>query len=135
MRVAKGCRSPCLLTAQPTFPLISLVRFHTLFHAFSRLVSFECFRRSLLVLVLFLAASLDAHSSLHPVALRAENQSNPIALDTPAPRLSWQLESKQRGERQSAYEIQAASSKELLLRGKPDLWDAGKVLSSESIQI
>jgi alpha-L-rhamnosidase len=49
--------------------------------------------------------------------------------------LSWQLDSLQRGERQTAYRLLVASSEEKLAEGKADLWDTGKVASPESIQI
>jgi alpha-L-rhamnosidase len=46
-------------------------------------------------------------------------------IDTWPPRVSWQL--RGRGDtRQTAYRIQAASSRDLLLKGIPDIWDSGR---------
>jgi len=68
-------------------------------------------------------------------SLLCEYRENPIGIDTPAPRLSWQLDSKERGQRQTAYRILVASSPELLQQGQGDLWDSGKVVSDQSLHV
>jgi alpha-L-rhamnosidase len=67
--------------------------------------------------------------------LDCEYRSNPLGVDVPQPALSWTLQSDRRGERQTAYEILAASSKSLLKKDNGDLWDSGKISSGETIQI
>lgn len=67
--------------------------------------------------------------------LRCEYRENPLGIDLRTPRLSWQLRSSERGGRQTAYRILVASSAELLKRGQGDLWDSGKVVSDQSIQV
>ena len=67
--------------------------------------------------------------------LKCEYRVNPLGLDTPQPRLSWLLESPQRGARQTAYQVLAATTTELLAKGNGDLWDSGKVSSSASLQV
>lgn len=62
--------------------------------------------------------------------LRCEYVENPLAVDTASPRLSWQLAAPERGAAQTAYQICAASTKELLEKGQYDLWDSGKVNSA-----
>lgn len=60
---------------------------------------------------------------------------NPIALDSPAPRLSWRLAPTEKGLRnlrQSAYRVLVASSPALLSPGAADLWDSGPVASDRS---
>ena len=54
---------------------------------------------------------------------------NPLGVDDTTPDLGWRLS----GGTQTAYEIRAASSTALL--ATPDLWDSGKVMSSQSIQV
>lgn len=76
-----------------------------------------------------------AISALHIDEPRCEYHVNPLGIDVVDPRLSWQLESDQRDQQQSAYRILVASSQELLKKNKGDLWDTGKVPSDESIQI
>jgi alpha-L-rhamnosidase len=71
--------------------------------------------------------------------LKTEYRIDPAGIDAAAPRLQWQLtlprDSTQRGVRQTAYQIQAFSDADLILTGKPDLWDTGKVISDQSTQI
>lgn len=67
--------------------------------------------------------------------LRCEYLHNPLGIDSPRPRLSWEMQSEHRGDYQTAYQIIVASSPELLKRNQGDLWDSGKVLSDQSIQI
>jgi hypothetical protein len=74
-------------------------------------------------------------AALSPANLRCEYAVNPLGIDAPDPRLFWTVESSQRGQKQTAYEILAASSPELLAQDKGDLWDSGKVATDETIQI
>ena len=67
--------------------------------------------------------------------LRCEYLSNPIGIDAARPRFSWIWDSPQRGERQTAYQILVASSRELLAKDQGDVWDSGKVNSDETTQI
>ena len=68
-------------------------------------------------------------------SLRCEYLINPLAVDTPEPRLSWQIESNSRGVSQSAYQIIVASNAAALASNKGDLWDTGKISSNQTIQI
>jgi alpha-L-rhamnosidase len=55
-------------------------------------------------------------------------------VDSSPPRLFWKLESDERGQLQTAYEILAASSAEILAQDKGDLWDSGRVKSGETFK-
>src|SRR5215469_917210 len=67
-----------------------------------------------------------------PVKLQCESLSNPLGMDTPQPTLSWQLRDSHPGARQTAFEVQVASSEKQLADGKADVWDSGRVESDES---
>ena len=67
--------------------------------------------------------------------LRCEYRVNPLGIDSLKPSLSWALTSDRRGERQSAYQLLAASTPELLAKDQGDLWDSGKVASDQNIQV
>ncbi|MCE7980826.1 MAG: hypothetical protein DYG89_06510 [Caldilinea sp. CFX5] len=67
--------------------------------------------------------------------LTCEYHTNPLGIDVPAPRLARQLQSDQRGARQTAYRLRAASDPTLLQAGRADYWDTGKVVSAQSIQL
>src|SRR5438105_11601858 len=73
--------------------------------------------------------------NLAPAYLRCEYLVDPLAIETKEPRLSWIIESNARGTKQTAYQILVASSAANLAAHKGDLWDTGKVTSSQTIQI
>ena len=81
------------------------------------------------------ALASPAAARLTPVDLRCDYAANPTGVDTAQPRLFWRLESGQRGARQSACEILAASSEKNLARDNGDLWASAKVESDETIQV
>src|SRR5260370_29638978 len=67
-----------------------------------------------------------------PVRLKSDSLVNPLGIDSRAPMLSWQLQDARMGARQTAYEIQVASSGALLAAGKSDVWDSGRCESHGS---
>ncbi len=67
--------------------------------------------------------------------LLCEYRTDPIGIEAEAPRLSWQSVSDERGYQQAAYRIRVASSETLLMEGKADLWDSGKIQSSQSLHV
>ncbi|MCX6928618.1 MAG: alpha-L-rhamnosidase N-terminal domain-containing protein, partial [Verrucomicrobia bacterium] len=91
----------------------------------------------ILTVSLALAVSLFAclGAGLKVDGLKCEYRSNPLGIDSSRPRLSWLLESTERGQRQTAYQVLAATNPELLFEGEADLWDSGKVPSGESVHV
>ena len=65
-----------------------------------------------------------------PVSLTCEYRSDPIALETAAPRLGWQTD-----DGQVAWRVRVASTQEKLAAGEADLWDSGKVSGSDTYGI
>ncbi|WP_020418871.1 family 78 glycoside hydrolase catalytic domain [Amycolatopsis sp. ATCC 39116] len=63
--------------------------------------------------------------------LRTAHQDRPLGTDDTTPVLSWQNTAQARHREQSAYQIQAATSREALDRGRADLWDTGRVTSTD----
>jgi alpha-L-rhamnosidase len=78
-------------------------------------------------------ASAAPPSALRPVDLKVESLVSPLGLDTQQPRLSWRVISARSGARQAAYRIGVSSSAAKLERGEFDLWDTGRVASSDSL--
>jgi alpha-L-rhamnosidase len=70
-----------------------------------------------------------------PGSLRCEYLTNPLGMDVPRPRFSWELESAVRGAGQSAYQVIVASSPEKLAKLEGDVWDSGRVESKQTVQI
>jgi len=86
-------------------------------------------------LLVFYTGLLQA--SIAPVRLTCENLNNPLVVDVLKPRLSWVniSQDSERGQFQTAWEIKVASTKDKLLNGTVDLWNSGKVISDESLNI
>jgi alpha-L-rhamnosidase len=88
------------------------------------LVSIVCCRQN---------ASLQ--DTIHPENLRCELLTNPLGIDSPVPHLSWMSTSQQINERQTAYHILVASSKENLEADNGNIWDSKIIKSDKSIHI
>src|SRR6266704_3520082 len=82
----------------------------------------------------FLAGGL-LPAALVPVGLRCEYLKNPAAIDERQPRLTWRVESTERGEKQTAYQIIVADQPAGLGKGQGILWDSGKVSSDQTVNV
>ncbi|MGB9625060.1 MAG: alpha-L-rhamnosidase N-terminal domain-containing protein, partial [Phycisphaerae bacterium] len=83
------------------------------------------------VLVLATTATAD----LTPTRLRCEYAVNPLGIDEARPQLSWAVESRHRGQVQTAYQILVAMTQDALQADRGDLWDSGKVSSSQTVGV
>ena len=67
--------------------------------------------------------------------LRCEYRKDPLGIDATRPRLSWILQSDDRGQKQTAYQVLTAATPEALAKDQGDFWDSGRVASDQSIQL
>ncbi|MGD0410264.1 MAG: family 78 glycoside hydrolase catalytic domain [Verrucomicrobiota bacterium] len=74
-------------------------------------------------------------AAMQPTELRCEYSEEPLGVDSPQPRLSWVLQSAQRGEVQTRFQLLAASSLENLAKNQGDLWDSGQVKSAQTVNV
>ncbi len=81
------------------------------------------------------SAASAAAAAVGPLELRVNELKTPLGIDDPAPRFSWQLQDQAHGARQTAYEVQVATRAELLQSGKADIWQSGRIESTESLNI
>lgn len=72
---------------------------------------------------------------VQPGKLTCESISNPLGMDTPFPRLSWTLTSKERNQKQSAYEIIVSDNLADIDQQKGNVWSTGKIVSSQQVNI
>jgi alpha-L-rhamnosidase len=93
------------------------------------------------LLAVYLAISCFAQTSTvaaglsAPRNLRCEYLPDPLGIDRPRPRLSWEMVDPRRGATQRAYQILVADDPAALARDAGNLWDSGKVASDQSIQV
>ena len=83
-------------------------------------------------IVCLICGATRAEGGLTPTYLRCEYRSDPLGIDVARPRLSWLVESPQRGQRQTAYRVMVASHPRQLQQEHGDLWDTGRVESDET---
>ena len=86
-------------------------------------------------LVLLTGGTIPSRAAVTAANPRCEYLTDPLGIDVPNPRLSWVVESLQRGEKQTAYQILVAGTPELLARDQGDRWDSGKVAGDATSQI
>ncbi len=89
----------------------------------------------MLIAATLIARAPAVESALAVAVPRCEYRDRPLGIDTPAPRLSWELTATRRGERQSAYQVLVASTPALLDQDRGDLWDPGKVADQRTCQV
>lgn len=94
-------------------------------------------RLLLLYIVLFSLVVASVEAQVTPTQLRCEYLESPSVVDVLNPRLSWVNLAKEndRGQVQTAYEINVASTREKLLSNQSDLWSSGKVASPQSTNV
>ncbi|HTQ60931.1 MAG TPA: glycoside hydrolase family 78 protein [Candidatus Solibacter sp.] len=85
-------------------------------------------------LVWAVQAGAQTGTRLAVTDLRCEYKVDPMGIDVKKPRLSWELESAERGTTQTSYEVRVAASEKELAKGKL-IWDSGKQESDASIQV
>ncbi len=90
-------------------------------------------KKYILITLLLLAQQAMAEVTLQHTTCEMLN--NPLGIDVVKPRFAWQIVSDQRNVMQSAYQIIVASSLEKLHANEGDLWNSGKVGTSESIHV
>ena len=74
-------------------------------------------------------------SLVQVTALKSEHLTEPLGLDSAHPRFRWLVQSSERGQLQSAYQVLVSSSLEKLRSENGDLWDSGKVTSENSVEV
>jgi hypothetical protein len=81
-------------------------------------------------IALFLA--LTPAWGLETLELRCAGETNPLGIDEARPVISWRLASAARGDRQTAFQVLVASSREKLATHAGDLWDTGRMAGGEA---
>ncbi len=82
-------------------------------------------------------AAADKAAAGRPTGLMCELMAAPglTAIVDPAPEFTWIVPLTQAGDRQTAYQLLVASSRDRLTPGAADLWDSGAVSSDRSVAV
>ena len=90
--------------------------------------------RIIITIILFFSSGiLNAQTKV--LSLKCELLKDPAGIDILQPRLSWQITSSERDVQQTGYQVIVASSKEKLAKSEGDLWNSGRVNSSQSVHV
>ena len=88
-----------------------------------------------LTLMAITCAPLAAQTGPGFGSLKCEQETDPVGIDPPSPRVSWQRVSPERGCRQTAYRIVVAGTEKDAAAGRATMWDSGKVPGEQSLLI
>ncbi len=101
-------------------------------------MSYEMMRLMALGVVLSttpISSSAQQAAAAGAVGLQVDNLTNPLGLDDPAPRFSWQLRDPTPGAKQTSYSLHIATRPELLESDQADVWATTASDSERSIGI
>ena len=75
---------------------------------------------------------LTQNPNIEIVGLKCQSVINPLGVDTSTPKFSWLMESRERGQKQTAYQILVSDNLEDLSRDNANLWDSGLISSPQT---
>ncbi|AYD47652.1 family 78 glycoside hydrolase catalytic domain [Arachidicoccus soli] len=67
--------------------------------------------------------------------LQCDDKTNPINIDSKMPKLSWQVDAKERAVEQTSYQIIVADNISTIKKNRGNIWESGVVKSSKSVQV
>lgn len=81
-------------------------------------------------ILLIVVISFQSFSQVTVKNLKCEYLENPIGIDEPHPRFTWQMELEKPGSHQTAYELVVGTTETGVALGRGDMWESGEVNSS-----
>lgn len=79
----------------------------------------------LFLATLLLGSNICLAQRFAPTKLKTEYLVNPIGLDSPNPRFTWQMADVRQGAKQTAFRVLIASDSSRLLNNDADIWNSG----------
>lgn len=89
----------------------------------------------LAIVMIFSSMSFTTKGNPRVDELVCEYHANPIGIDVQKPRLSWKIFSDKENISQTAYEIRVADSPSNLSKSNRQVWNSGRVNSSQSVNV
>ncbi|MDR1336441.1 MAG: family 78 glycoside hydrolase catalytic domain, partial [Tannerella sp.] len=80
-------------------------------------------------------AQAQTQALVAPVRLRCEHLSNPLGMDSPHPRFTWQLGDGRHGAVQQAYRLIAGTDSISVLNGTGNMWDTRQTASDRMLAV
>ncbi len=89
-------------------------------------------RRDVLLVTCVSLLACSALAQQAPSGLKTEYLENPLGIDVAQPRFSWALEHTERGQKQTAFQVQVSLTPEVKTG---EVWDSGQVASADSVLV
>jgi alpha-L-rhamnosidase len=90
--------------------------------------------KDLFLLTLLLVFACKAVSSqCVPGSLKCEYIANPLGIDTPHPRFTWQMTDGRQGAMQTAFQVFIGTDSMQVANESGNVWDSGKITSSQNL--
>ena len=83
--------------------------------------------------VILFSFNLAANPSVVPVALKCEYLVNPIGIDSPAPRFTWQLSDARMGARQTGFQLFVGTDSSGVAQGNGNYWNFEDTAGDKSL--
>src|SRR5450759_3798101 len=84
----------------------------------------------LFLFLLLLTINLKAQT---PVRLQCEHLVNPLGIDVPDPRLSWQSDDPRMGSKQTAFQLVVGTDSASVSNGVGNIWNTKEVQSDSTL--
>lgn len=82
--------------------------------------------------MIFILSACNNGSNLKIFDLKCQSTMEPIGIGEEQPSFSWKVESDERNDKQSAYQIIVADNQRNIKNGQGNIWDSGKINSAKS---
>lgn len=86
-------------------------------------------------LCLLLCQLLLKAGTIAPSNLQCENLTNPVGIQVALPMFSWNIESGERNQTQTAYELIVSDNVKDITNQKGNLWTSGKIITNNTINV
>ena len=93
------------------------------------------FRLLLVILLLSYSLPKKADAQINISNLRCEHLTAPLGIDEMKPVLSWELQSDERGKKQTAFQIIVSTDSTELKKDNGNMWTTGKVSHNQNSQV
>jgi alpha-L-rhamnosidase len=82
-----------------------------------------------LSLLLLLLLTFQLNAQQFPVKLQCEHLVNPLGIDVPNPRISWQIDDPRQGAKQTSFQILVDTDSLAVVEGKGRIWNSRRIVS------
>lgn len=95
----------------------------------------KCFKKYVWAIAIAGLTGCMQESDFRCERLFCEYVENPLGIDEAVPRFGWNLSARKRNQKQTAYELIVSDNESDIKEDRGNIWNTGRVVSSQNIQI